>query len=92
MIKTTALKIIQTFSQEEVREFTDFLNSPFHNKKSGIAKLFNVIKGYYPDYRSEDLRKENIWNKLFGDKKFNYGVMKNLIYGLTRMTEDCNLS
>ena len=87
MLKSTALKIVQSFSKKEISEFEDFLNSPFHNKKSGPVKLFREIKKSSPDYSSENLDKEKLWTKIFPGKKYHYGIMKNLIQDFTKLAE-----
>lgn len=87
MLKSSVLKIIQSFSSKEIIEFNDFLNSPFFNKKSGVVKLFNEIKKYYPDFTNENLGYEKIWSKIYPEKKYGYGVMKNLIFDLTKLAE-----
>lgn len=87
MLKSSVLKIIQTFSPKEITEFNDFLKSPYHNKKSGVVKLFNEIKKYYPDFTDENLRNEQLWSKLYPGKKYGYGVMKNLIFELKLLAE-----
>jgi len=88
MLKCSALRIIRSFSREELTEFNDFLRSPYFNKKTGVIKLFNEIKKYYPELTSDSLDKEKLWNKLYPDKKFNYGVMKNLIFEITKLAEE----
>ena len=87
MLKSSVLKIIQTFSPKEITEFNDFLKSPYHNKKSGVVKLFNEIKKYYPDFSDENLGNEQLWSKLYPGKKYGYGVMKNLIFELKLLAE-----
>ena len=88
MLKSSVLKIIQSFSKEEIAEFNDFLNSPYHNKKSGVVKLYNEVKKYYPDFKDENLDKEKLWSKLYPGKKYSYGVMKNLIHDITKLCEE----
>ena len=87
MLKTSVLKIIQSFSPKEIAEFSDFLKSPYHNKKSGVVNLYNEIKKYYPDFTSDNLGNEQLWNKLYPGKKYGYGVMKNLIFDITKLAE-----
>jgi len=87
MLKSSVLKIIQSFSKKELAEFNDFLMSPYHNKKSGVIKLYNEVKKYYPDFTDDNLDKEKLWAKIYPGKKYGYGVMKNLIFELTRLSE-----
>ena len=88
MLKTSVLKIIQSFSPKEITEFSDFLKSPYHNKKSGVVILYNEIKKYYPDFTDENLGNEKLWNKLYPGKKFGYGVMKNIIHDFSKLAEE----
>lgn len=87
MIKSTLLEILRTFSKEEFKRFEDFLRSPYYNKNSNVIKLLNVIKKYYPDLTSNNLNRESVWKELFQERNFNYGVMKNLIFELQKLSE-----
>jgi hypothetical protein len=49
--------------------------------------LFLEIKKYAPDFSNPSLAKEEIWKKLFPDKKYNYGFFKNIIYDITKLVE-----
>lgn len=87
MLKSSVLRIIQSFSPKEITEFNDFLKSPYHNKKSGVVKLYNEVKKYYPDFTNENLENEKLWSKLYPGKNYGYGVMKNLIFELKLLAE-----
>lgn len=87
MLKSTLLDIIRTFSSEELNKFEDFLRSPYFNKKDVLVSLFLEIKKYSPAFVNEDLERERVWEKLFPGKKFNYGIMKNMIYDLVKLAE-----
>ncbi|HMS34178.1 MAG TPA: hypothetical protein PKC91_08825 [Ignavibacteria bacterium] len=88
MLKTSVLKIIQSFSDKEISDFEDFLKSPYHNKKTGVVKLYDEIKKYYPDFTNENLGNEKLWSKLYPGKKYGYGVMKNIIHDFTKLAEE----
>ena len=88
MLKSSLLEIIRTFSKQELIKFEDFVRSPYFNKKENVAKLFLEIKKYAPEYESENLGKENVWQKVFPGIKYNYGIMKNLIFDLNKLTEN----
>lgn len=87
MIKTSLIEILRTFSKEELKKFGDFVNSPYFNKKTAVTKLLEMLKAYSPEYKDENLDRKLVWKKLFPGKEFNYGVMKNLIYDLTKLVE-----
>lgn len=86
MQKSTALEIIRTFTSDDSARFEDFIKSPYFNKNSNVIRLFILVKKYSPEYNSQELEKEKLWGKLFPDKPFNYGTMKNLIFELKKLT------
>lgn len=87
MLKSSLLEILRTFSKQELIKFEDFVRSPYFNKKENPVKLFLEIKRYAPDYNDENLKKEKVWLKIFPGKKYNYGIMKNLIFDLSKLCE-----
>ncbi|MBK7159937.1 MAG: hypothetical protein IPH77_15750 [Ignavibacteria bacterium] len=87
MLNTSVISVFKTFSRDEVKRFEEFLLSPYYNKKSVLVNLFKIIKKHEPEYNSSLLERKKIWNKLYRDKDFNYGVMKNLIYDLGKAAD-----
>lgn len=87
MHKSSVLEIIRTFSKPDIIKFEDFIKSPYYNKKENVIKLFLVIKKYAPDFTSGNLEKQKVWNSLFPGVRYNYGIMKNIIFDLNRLAE-----
>jgi len=85
MLKSSLIEIIRTFSKEEFLKFEDFIKSPYHNKNSNTIKLYSELKKHSPEFSDEGLDKEIVWKKLFPEKEYNYGTMKNLIYELNKL-------
>lgn len=81
------IQILKSFSKDEVKKFDEFLKSPFFNKKPNAAKFFAVLKKHSPDYKEDAVKKERIWKELYPGKKYNWGVLKNLIFNLTILSE-----
>ncbi len=46
MQKSKFIDIIKTFSKEELRQFRDFLHSPFHNTNKNVIKIFELIRKF----------------------------------------------
>ena len=80
MKNSTLIEILKNFTGEEFKKFEDFSQSSYFNKNTNIIKLVQYLKILSPRFEDEAIRKENIWKALFGEKKFNYGVLKNIIY------------
>lgn len=87
MLKSTVLEVLKTFSPDECKKFNDFLSSPYFNKINNVVKLYSEISKYKPDYESDELMKENLWKKIFPEKEYNYGIMKNIIHELSKLSE-----
>lgn len=87
MKNTNLIKILNTFTEKEMKDFEDFIRSPYFNKKTPVIKLFNYIKKFYPDFNSSKLGKEIVFKNMFPDKNYNYGSMKNIIFELQKLSE-----
>ena len=81
------IQILRSFSKNEMNRFDEFLRSPFYNKKPNAVKFFETLGKHAPDYKEKDVEKENIWKQLYPGKKYNWGVLKNLIFHLTKLSE-----
>lgn len=87
MLKSSLLEILRTFTKQELTKFEDFVRSPYFNKKENVLKLLLEIKKYSPDFADDNLGKETVWKKLFPDKEYNYGILKNLIFDLNQLAD-----
>jgi len=87
MHNSTILDILRTFDENELKLFEEFLSSPYFNKKAAVIKLYKQIKKYAPEFVSQRLKKEKVWEALFKNKQYNYGLFKNYIYDLTKLAE-----
>jgi hypothetical protein len=87
MVNTILIDILRTFSAEEMKRFGEMTRSPYFNKQTTVAKLFEHIKVYYPDFEDIALKKQNVYAHIFPGKEYNYGSMKNLIYDLQKLSE-----
>ncbi len=87
MIKSPAIEILKSFSKEEFRSFVRFAESPYFNKNSNLMKMVKYLKKISPEFTGDKLADEKIWSALFGRRKFNYGVLKNLTHELRKLTD-----
>lgn len=87
MLNSSFLDIIRTFDKDEIKRFEAFLSSPYFNTKNNVIQLFSFIRKYAPDFDNKLLDKEVLWKKLFPGKEYNYGIMKNVIYDITKLAE-----
>ncbi len=79
------VKLLKTFSKTEIIKLKEFVNSPYFNKNLKVIKLAEEVLNYYPGFDSGDLTEENIYRKMFGDEKFDYFRIKNIISDLYQL-------
>ncbi len=88
MILSKAIDLLKTFSEEDFRKFGLFLSSPYFNKEAVQLRFYKAIKKYYPLFNSRALEKEKIFAKIYPGKKFNDGVMRNVLSTTNKLAED----
>jgi hypothetical protein len=88
MLRTKVLEIFKKLSSDELKQFRDFVRSPYHNKNKNVITLFEVIRKFAPYYESENLSKEMVFRKIFPRKGYNDMVLRILLSDLMRITED----
>ncbi len=88
MHNSTLIEILRTLSQKEMKEFNDFICSPFFNKNANIIKLFNHLRKYHPAFSSKSIQKEYVYEKLFDREEYNDGFMRLIMYQLGKLAED----
>lgn len=80
--------MLRTFSSQEMKRFRDFLQSPYFNKNKTIVRLLKTLEKEYPAFELKNISKEKIYQKLFGGKKYNEQVLKNLTSELYKMLKE----
>ncbi|HMS35324.1 MAG TPA: hypothetical protein PKC91_14670 [Ignavibacteria bacterium] len=88
MLNSSALKTLASFSVQDFKDFKDFVSSPFFNKNENVVKLFKYLRKFHPDYKDENLEKENIYRRLFDKGEYNDGFMRTLIFSLNKLLEE----
>lgn len=88
MQNTRLLKFFKSLNYNEIRQFRDFINSPSFNKNKNISKLFEILYKRYPDFDAPDLNEEKLFEMIFGNEKFQYFKIKNLMSDLFGLGKD----
>ncbi|MEO8210355.1 MAG: hypothetical protein ABI840_07315 [bacterium] len=92
MKNSKIVKILKTFSKEELKEFEKFTASPYFARGRNLVLFLNEIKKFYPSFTHEKFTNECIFNKLFPGKKFesksSNNLIKTLSYELLKMCEE----
>lgn len=88
MKDTRLIKLIKTFSREELKSFGKYLESPFLKPARNTAPLLEYIVKYHSELDSAKLKKEAVYKKLFIGEDYNEKKLLNLIFDLTKAAED----
>ncbi len=87
MLKSNHIEAFKTFTPKEMKEFGEFVNSPYFNKNKNVKKLFDIIKKYYPELISDKLNKENVFSKIYTGEKYKDSTMRLLMFYLYEVVE-----
>jgi len=88
MIKSILIDLLSKFSQKEIREFGEFVHSPFFNKNEGVTKLFDYIRNQYPGFDEKCIEKSYVYGKIFPGAEYNDGFMRTLMFSLSSLAEN----
>lgn len=87
MISSKAIDLVSTFTEAEFKEFGLFVASPFYNKEAVQVKFYEIMKKQYPLFTGHSFEKEKVFAKLYPGKKYNDGVMRNILSKTLELAE-----
>ncbi len=88
MFRSKIIDIMRTFTPSEVKEFREFIRSPYHNRNGNVIKLYELLRRGFPDFTAGFLTKEKLFSKLYPGKKFNDTVIRILLSDLSKLAEE----
>ena len=88
MLKTNFIDVIRSFSKEEMKNFSDFADSPYHNSSKAVSRFIELVKKYYPDFDNRNFTKEKIFSRVFSSDSYNDQVMRNLMSDALQLCYD----
>ncbi|MBS1518169.1 MAG: hypothetical protein JSS91_08775 [Bacteroidetes bacterium] len=88
MLKIKIFDILKELSSSEMKEFSDYLNSPVFNKRKIISELFDAYKKFHPAFDDRNLTKEKTFAKIFPGRRYNDTVFRNLNSILLKHAEE----
>ena len=88
MKKSSLINVLSSFSVNEMKEFSDYIHSPFFNKNKSVIKIFNYIKTLFPTQDDDRISKKEIWKHAFKDTAYNDGLLRIYMFTLTNLAID----
>lgn len=87
MIKSNLINVLKTFTVKELKQFREFVSSPFYNTNENVVILFDILRKYYPDFEGKGLDKKKIFSKIYSDEKYKDSKLRLLIFYLYDLAE-----
>lgn len=87
MDKYIIIQVLKSFSEEELKRFGLFLNSPFYNKSKKLIDLYNSLIVFYPDFNSKKLTEEKLFSKISLNAVYKKATLLNLFSDLLSISE-----
>lgn len=88
MHQNKSITILKTFQPAELRQFEDFIVSPFFNKNQTVIQIFDFIKEAYPRFDSPQLERTFLYNQIFKNEEYNEQKLRYLLSDLTKLLEE----
>ncbi|MBL8017965.1 MAG: hypothetical protein JNK43_11885, partial [Ignavibacteria bacterium] len=85
--KSKVITLLRTFSNEEMKSFGDFVNSPYLNSNKKCVKLYKLLKKFSPDFENTKLTREYIYNNIYSDDKYEEWKIRNLLSDMNLLAE-----
>lgn len=87
MIKSKVFEILSRLDKDSIKQFGDFVRSPFFNHSKPVIKLYDEYRKFYPDFNNKRLTKEKVLKKIYPDKIYNDLRFRNLNSDLLELAE-----
>lgn len=88
MTESSLILLLKKFDKQQLKDFNNFVKSPFFNTNNALIKLYEYIRKLYPEYNPEKLEKEHVYKKLFGKTEYNDGFIRVLMSNLQSLAEE----
>ena len=86
-MKYKAIDILKTLTPEELDNCGLFMHSKYLNKSQKVAKLYDSLIAFYPDFDCTQLNEERLSKEVSPHLNFNKSSMKNLFADLSEALE-----
>jgi len=87
MKKSKLLALLETFDGNELRQFKDFVASPYFNSNQDLVRFVEYLYDLSPDFPVEKLEKEKAWKALFPGGPFDGKQLSYLMNYLLKLAE-----
>ncbi len=87
MQKSVLTEIVRSLEKKEVRELNKWLQSPAHNQRQDVIKLFDFLVKSLPN-NDEGTEKERAWKAVFPSQPYDDAYLRQVMYFLLKAIEE----
>jgi len=87
MQKSRLIEVLRSFSEREIRQFEEYLNSPYHNKLEDLSRLYKHIAFALEQKIDAALDKTYVYEKLFPKRPYKDVKIRLLMSDLLKHAE-----
>jgi len=86
MLSNKLVSLLKSLSKIDLNRFDKYLKSPFFNENTEQITLFEILNRYlrHPDLDSMELKKQEVWQKLFKTTPYNDITFRRICSDLTQ--------
>lgn len=88
MQNTKLLQLFKAIREGELREFTQFLKSPFYNRNQRVIALYEYLRKHKKNLEDERLDKKYTFKRLFKGEEYEDWKMRELMSDLSKLIEE----
>ncbi len=87
MQKSVLTEIVRSLEKKEIRELNKWLQSPAHNQRQDVIKLFDFLVKNLPN-GDEAAEKAKAWKAVFPSQPYDDAYMRQVMYFLLKAIEE----
>ncbi len=87
MQKSVLTEIVRALEKKEIRELNKWLQSPAHNQRQDVIRLFNFLVKNLPN-GDEGTEKERAWKAIFPAQPYDDAFLRQVMYFLLKAIEE----
>lgn len=87
MHKSKLIRLLKTFSNKELKQFSAFVASPFYNTNEELTGFIQHLMQFAPEFTEHALEKEVAYHALFPFETFDKKRLDYLMNGLLKLAE-----
>ncbi len=87
MQKSVLTEIVRSLEKKEIRELNKWLQSPAHNQRQDVIKLFDFLAKNLPN-GDEGAEKAKAWKAVFPSQPYDDAYMRQVMYFLLKAIEE----